>query len=134
MKGILVKYALPLLIVAVASHQFYMVYQKQLTRWKGGGFGMYSEMHPLTREVWIGKRDSMWLASNPKITIKAVAYKANRIRFKPNEKQLEQFAAFAAKKYHYNSLLVQIWEPVLNPKDNSLSRKLIREVQYAGKP
>ena len=134
MKGILIKYALPLLIIAVAFHQLYMVYLQQFTRWKGGGFGMYSEMHPLTREVWIGNKDSMWLASNSTVTLKPVADRARGLLFKPNEKMLYQFAAYAAKQYHCDSLLVQVWEPFLNPENNSLNRKLIREVRYAGKP
>jgi len=134
MKGLVLKYALPLLILSVAIHQFYMVYQNRLTRWKGGGFGMYSEMHALTREVWIGKADSMWLASNPKVTKKEVANKANRLRFMPNKNKLLQFASYAAKQYGYDSILVQVWEPILNPENNTLSRKLISELKYAGKP
>lgn len=134
MKGIAVKYALPLLIITVAIHQFYMVYLHQLSRWKGGGFGMYSEMHPTDREVWIGKRDSMWCATNIKITPRAVANKANTLRFVPNQQNIEKFATFAAKQYKLDSLLVQVWEPVLNTENNLLSTKLIREVQYAGKP
>jgi hypothetical protein len=134
MKGIAVKYALPLLIVTVAIHQFYMVYRHNLTRWRGGGFGMYSEMHPMHRQVWIGNQDSMWHASDPKITKRAVANKANSVRYMPNEKSLLQLAGFAAKQYKMHSLRVQVWEPVLNPENNSLSRKLILEVHYAGKP
>jgi hypothetical protein len=134
MKGFVLKYALPLLILSVAIHQFYMVYQNRLTRWKGGGFGMYSEMHALTREVWIGKEDSMWLASNPKVTKREVANKANRLRFMPNKNKLFLFATYAAKQYGYDSILVQVWEPILNPENNTLSRKLISELQYAGKP
>ncbi len=134
MRVIWVKYALPLLIAGVAFHQFYMVYQKQLTRWKGGGFGMYSEMHPLSREVWIGHSDSMWLASDPKLKFRPVANRANRLRFMPNENEMHSFAQLAAKHYRLNHLKVQVWEPVLQKENNSLSRRLIREVQYAGKP
>jgi hypothetical protein len=134
MKGIAVKYALPLLILTVAIHQFYMVYRHNLTRWKGGGFGMYSEMHPLTREVWIGNRDSMWRATNPQTTSNEIVKRANMLRYKPNENNTITFAAFAASKYKVDSLLVQIWEPDLDPEKNLLGTKLIREVYYAGKP
>jgi hypothetical protein len=134
MKGIAVKYALPLLIIIVAIYQFYMVYRHNLTRWKGGGFGMYSEMHPLTREVWIGNKDSIWRATNPKITPKEVPKKANWLRYAPNQKNILTFAALAAEKYKLDSLVVQVWEPYLDPDKNLLGTKLIREVHYAGKP
>jgi hypothetical protein len=134
MKGFVVKYALPLLMLLVALHQFFMVYRHHLSRWKGGGFGMYSEIHPMEREVWIGRKDSMWLATDPRITTREVANKANRIRYMPNEKKLLQFAGFAAKYYGLDSLRVELWQPALNPANHSLKRILIREVHYAGKP
>lgn len=95
---------------------------------------MYSEMHPTHRQVWIGNQDSMWHASDHKITKRAVANKANSARYMPNEKSLLLLAAFAAKQYKMDSLRVQVWEPVLNPENNSMSSKLIREVNYAVKP
>jgi hypothetical protein len=58
MKGLLLKYTLPAIIIAVAGFQFYQSKYHQLSRWKGGGFGMYSEVHPDRRQIWVITHDS----------------------------------------------------------------------------
>jgi len=42
----------PVILVLVFIHQFYLVQTKDLTQWKGGGFGMFSTIDSVTeREV-----------------------------------------------------------------------------------
>ncbi|MGE9295484.1 MAG: hypothetical protein ACQKBV_04270 [Puniceicoccales bacterium] len=41
----------PALMSVVAGVHFYQVHQHGWTRWKGGGFGMYSEYHPSKKTV-----------------------------------------------------------------------------------
>lgn len=43
-------YAVPLL---VAGNQILRSNFSDLTRWKGGGFGMYTEMYPESRSIWL---------------------------------------------------------------------------------
>ncbi|MDJ0788361.1 MAG: hypothetical protein QNK05_16260 [Myxococcota bacterium] len=52
----LAKWAPPLLLGAVASVQLAAAQLSPLTRWRGGGFGMYAEIHPDARRVWIDAR------------------------------------------------------------------------------
>lgn len=49
--------AIPVLMVVVICVQLYSVQTAQLSRWRGGGFGMYSEYHPNTRHFWLTPPD-----------------------------------------------------------------------------
>ena len=42
----------PLLLVLVASHQFYRVHADGLNSWRGGGFGMHGGYHPTHNDLW----------------------------------------------------------------------------------
>lgn len=44
-------FGVPALMCVVALLQLYQVHVNGLTRWKGGGFGMYSEFHANSRQV-----------------------------------------------------------------------------------
>jgi hypothetical protein len=46
--------AVPALLAAVALVQIAAVETRGMTRWKAGGFGMYSEPHYSWTQVWIG--------------------------------------------------------------------------------
>ena len=48
------KYIVPLLILLVAFSQLIIWKGKSYSKWKGGGFGMYTEPHPLSHRVaWL---------------------------------------------------------------------------------
>jgi hypothetical protein len=127
MRGLLLKYSLPAIIIGVAAFQFYQVYYHQLSRWKGGGFGMYSEVHPLWRQVWIISDDSTFqVKKQPKLY--AAAY---RLKMKPDYKNTHAFAVIAANQFHKDNITIQVWEPQLDITTNRLSRKRIQEVKYA---
>ena len=55
--GRLRSFGIPVLMALVAVGQMIVVEQQALTRWKGGGFGMYTEVHFNHREVWVVRRD-----------------------------------------------------------------------------
>ncbi len=44
---------IPAVALIVALCQLIMVHQHRLTRWRGAGFGMYSELHPSHRQLWL---------------------------------------------------------------------------------
>jgi hypothetical protein len=43
--------SIPLLLTLVAAYQFYLSQNTTLTQWKGGGFGMYTTVHPTYNKV-----------------------------------------------------------------------------------
>lgn len=53
-----VRYLLPLVVMLViASIQIARVHLYGQTRWRGGGFGMYTELHPNHTEIWVYRGD-----------------------------------------------------------------------------
>lgn len=51
-----VRWLVPCLIIAVSSTQLGRVFFSGQSRWRGGGFGMYSEFHPNLTQVWLVER------------------------------------------------------------------------------
>ena len=121
------KWGLPVFIFLIVANQFYRVYVHKLTRWKGGGFGMYSQIHPLDRRVWIATPDSCWMIQGSKTTLEK---KAHALRFFPNQHALQDFAALVSKSYTIDSFSIEIWEPYITPETNTLSRKKIAHVSF----
>lgn len=46
------RFAVPLLLILVAFHQFFRVHAEGLSSWRGGGFGMYGSYHPTQNDLW----------------------------------------------------------------------------------
>lgn len=126
-KGLLIKYTLPAIIIVVAAFQFYQVYYHQLSRWKGGGFGMYSEVHPDWRQVWIITHDSSFKV-NIQSKLFAAAY---MLKIKPDKKNAIAFASKAADHLNEDNIIIQVWEPSLDITTNRLSNIQIQESKYA---
>ena len=45
------------LLAIIAVSQFALVYSASLTRWRGGGFGMYSDFHERHNDLWVELAD-----------------------------------------------------------------------------
>lgn len=91
---------IPLLI---AHTQLYFYTYSDLSSWKGGGFGMYSEPHPnSSRSIWIeGYRDSTKTAfrlypMDSRVNLKKI--KSNDVR-----KLIQQMSAVAKKAKNFPS-------------------------------
>lgn len=121
------KWSLPILILTVAGFQFHEVYTNQLTRWKGGGFGMYSEIHPLDKRVWVITPDSSWIIHDRKTTLGQMAH---TLRFFPNNKAMDLFGKKVATTYKLEYFNIEVWEPFLNPENNKLSKKLTARAKF----
>jgi hypothetical protein len=127
MKDFFLKWGLPVFIFLMVGHQFYQVYVHNLTRWKGGGFGMYSQIHPQDRRVWVVTPDSSWMIQGTKTRLEK---KAHTLRFFPNQQALRDFADLVSKTYALDTLSIEIWEPYLSPETNTPTRKKIAYVAY----
>ncbi|MCU0389014.1 MAG: hypothetical protein MUE71_10445 [Chitinophagaceae bacterium] len=130
----IVKYGLPGCIVLVFAAQFYQVHYHRLSRWKGGGFGMYSEVHPKHRQVWLdidGKKTNILMDS---ATPKVLQQKAFYLPIQPSPEKLKAFASLAAEEYKADTVSVQIWQPRLNTANNHLTMQMIAEGRYEQKP
>ncbi|MFP6858944.1 MAG: hypothetical protein VCA73_16820 [Roseibacillus sp.] len=77
----------PALLMVVALAQLAAVEITGLTRWEGGGFGMYSELPPMTRHVVIDISQSP--NRLPKSAAKALAKNTERFQVIPNDNNLD---------------------------------------------
>jgi len=111
-------YAIPVFMFGIAIHQLLQI-QKGLTRWKGGGYGMYSEIHPYYRQVVIN--DSLIkIDTDPDNKRKNVA--------------VRKFAYFPKEKYKQNmikelnwpndTLNIQIYQLFFDSKTQILNKKI----------
>lgn len=51
-------YIMPITYIIIASFQLYLSKTTALSLWKGGGFGMYTELHPNNaRSIWLDLGD-----------------------------------------------------------------------------
>ena len=124
MKKYLIYYSVPILMVAIALFQIIQI-PKGLTRWKGGGFGMYSEMHPNYRNVVIN--DSLYKIDSLKINSKKhVAFK--KYAFFPKEKYLQSLAQTLDLKS--DTIRIEVWQLDFDAKKRQLTNKKIKSDVY----
>lgn len=88
----------PFLLIAVAVLQLYLVYTKNLTPWKGGGFGMFASIDRMERRPvhltvhYLNKR----YVANP-VQLLSSNRKYERIQSMPHYSILKEFATSAYK-------------------------------------
>jgi hypothetical protein len=122
------KYAIPIIAVMVIIVHFVLVKTSNLNRWKGGGFGMYSEVHYYYNEVYISDLSQPLnsLIAEDKF-IKHVIMDVKRM---PNKSNLENMAKIISKYVASDTISIQVWKPLVNSKNASYSRKLVNQFQY----
>lgn len=113
--------AVPILAVVVATTQFLLVQATGLSRWKGGGFGMYSEYHELQHDLAL-------LSSEGRI-IPARQVPANTLRLArlwPTPNNLNRLGV-AARPAANEAVFVQLWCLDFDLPSRILRRKLVAE-------
>lgn len=124
MRKILLFYGIPTLMLGIVISQLFQI-PKGLTRWKGGGYGMYSEIHPDFRQVVIN--DSL-------IVLDSLA---------PNKKMraaLKKYAFYPKDKYKQNlikhsnwptdNMKIEVWQLFFDSKTQLLNKKIIHQDVY----
>lgn len=111
----LLKTFTPFLLIAVAALQLYLVYTKNLTPWKGGGFGMFASIDRMERRpvhLTIHYSKNRYVA-NPMQLLSSNS-KFERIQSMPDYSVLKEFATSA-----YNTLWVvdSLKKPVIISDD-----------------
>jgi hypothetical protein len=100
-----------------------------MSSWKGGGFGMYADMHPVYNKVFVKSKANQAPKDSPVLTI-ATNELMDKVKIYPHEKYLEELKSEYSKisGIENEDLAVQIWRPVFDP--DSLIYKLQLEIQY----
>lgn len=116
-------YGVPILIIVIFIWQNYMVNEHNTSRWKGGGFGMYTEIHWSQREVWI-----RGLPDNAPDIFGEYFEEMNLVRKHPTKKNLQKLSDKIVNKYQFQNLKFEIWETKYNQIDNKYTKNLIHEI------
>ncbi len=124
-KTLLLKYGIPCLAVVVIMVQLYNVHINNLSRWKGGGYGMYTEIHYQGNQIYITGMSVDSLISNNSIN-ESFRY----LKLMPNEKNLEEAAKQVLNSTNKDSIHIQVWKPTINSKDGKYTRVLLEELYY----
>ena len=117
--------SLPTLVVLVASLQLYKVETTELSRWKAGGFGMYTSINEINNKILINDKvlsdDDFASDEN---------YKAAKLNFiyTLNSRNLDLFLASLEHKYEVKKL--QVYHPVFDSKTHQLSYKVRYEKNF----
>lgn len=118
-------FSLPVLVILVASLQLYKVETSKLSRWKAGGFGMYTTINEINNKILINDKvlsdDDFGSDDN---------YKAAKLNFiyNLNSKSLDSFLAILENKYEVKKL--QVYHPVFDSKTHQLSYKVRYEKNF----
>lgn len=122
----LFKYGVPCLAVIVIAFHIFFVRSANLSKWKGGGYGMYTGIHYWYNQVYIpGMSVDSLIKDNDE-----VKWACNYLMVMPNEDNLKKVAKLVLKASEKDSIHVQIWKPTVNSKTGVYSRKLINEVHF----
>ena len=97
------RYLAPSLLVVVAAGQLITVHTGELSRWEGGGFGMYSELPPSTRHVVIDSGEAPSPRGAPELE-----EVIDRFQAIPSERNLEAIAE-TLRKSGIMSFQIEAW-------------------------
>lgn len=128
LNGYILKFPVPILAFVIVSVQMFFVNTINLTRWKGGGFGMYSEMHYHYNEVVVSNLDTP--LDSLKTSDSNIAKAVNRLKRIPSTANLKKTAFLLSENMTKGNLTVQVWKPLINSKNGSYSRELLNEFRY----
>ena len=120
----LLKYGIPILAVIVVVIHFFFANTKSLSKWKGGGYGMYTEIHYSSNQIYIpGMSVDSLVKGNLEIK--------NQLRYlmlMPNRINLTKAGELILKITRKDSLHIQIWKPNVNSTTGHYTRELIDEI------
>lgn len=123
-KEFLLKYGIATIAVVVICIQFFLVNNLKLNRWKGGGYGMYSEIHYYYNQIYINDISVDSLVK----TDKAIKDTLGFLMLMPNKENLKKSAKLVLRKTNRDSIHMQIWKPKVSSKNGVYKRVLIEEI------
>ena len=104
------RYGVLLLMVLVALNHF-RLRADGISSWKGGGFGMYAEMHPVYNKLFVKSRLPLEEA-RPKGSTDRASKIMSKAQMYPGNHFLQQLKDEYWQLYGENDYRVQVWMPV----------------------
>ena len=123
-KELFLKYGIPGLAVIVIAIHLFFVNTQNLNKWKGGGYGMYTQIHYYHNQIYIpGLSVDSLLKDNREMK--------NTLSFlvlMPNKNTLKKAGKLILNTTQKDSIHIQIWKPSVNSKTGHYTRELIDEI------
>ena len=124
----LIRYIVPIIALLVVILHFILTKTTELSPWKGGGFGMYAEVHYYYSEFVITNLNKS-LDSIIKQD-RQVAEFVMDVKRSPNNKNLKHMAELVSKYATNDTITVQLWRPKVDSNTETYSRELINHYQF----
>lgn len=116
-------YIIPALAVLLVGIQFFRVRQHKQSRWKGGGFGMYSEIHYTYNEVRVN--DLSMPLDSLKETHEPLQIALEKLKLDPSEQKMKEMAYVLRELTQDKQFTIQVWRPVVDAKASTYKRELL---------
>ncbi len=127
-KWSILTYSVPIIALIIVASQFFLVNTSRLNKWKGGGFGMYSEVHYYYNDLIVTNLtkpiDSLILED------RSIATFVMDVKRQPNDANLKHMAELVSKYATSDTIDIQIWRPLIDAKNSRYSRELMGNYQY----
>lgn len=122
-------FVVPLVLLIVAGVQMARVFTTGQSRWRGGGFGMYAELHPNVTQIWLFETGPV--ASRPTLLSERddaptgpLVARCMRLR---SETCLGEIARALPRSAHPRRL--EIWLPTFDASTGKLSRRRVGSLE-----
>ena len=111
-------------MVIIACIQLYVSHTTNFSKWRGGGFGMYSEISWQQREIWFRNVPE---ESN---YVETYSEKLNIVRRNPTDKNMKSIASFIAKNEKLSAFIMEVWDYEYTIDNCSLTKRKLNEISY----
>lgn len=117
-------FGLPFLVIIVGIIQLYKTETTQLSRWKGGGFGMYTSIHRSYYVITINEDIfSLNQFRNTDVSLK----KRTKLEFLQNPNDLTALAFYDLLKSPTDTTIIKLYQPKVDVEENTLTYQLFYE-------
>ena len=129
-KSILAKLLVPTVLITIAGHQLYCSKYFNLSNWKGGGFGMYSEIHCfISRQLWV-ESDTGYYDLGSGVENYKYGMHLKKVKVYPTQKVLTNLANELKLDKNVDTVHMQLWELAYNIQTKELKRIKLLEGDY----
>lgn len=112
----------PVVMVIVATIQMVSANKTELTRWRGGGYGMYAELNWISHEVWFYNVpmgiDYLTIHSDL----------ANKVRRNPSDKNLQALGDAVKAKHNLSNFYISVWKLQYDNSTNVITKRKANEI------
>lgn len=128
---ILLRVTIPLIIILVFLIQLGVSINGELTPWKGGGFGMYSDIHWANNQIWIGTKDKVIDGDSLRSILNVHERRYyGRVQRYPSSDNLNLLAKAISNVTDLDEMIIQVWKPRFSATSMRYERLKVNEIYF----